>query len=395
MKINVVLFVVISYRWLDYLLSRIIYQARAFVMNASRDRDKVIQKMGEIVNRLEAIEQQQSEVVADLHQYLKTRTNVALQRLSEYISSEEVKARFTSWTLDEVPSSEDSWEVTENQIAKVLSRRLREFIEHWEEDNKVFANTRASLVQHFQTRYNFVEGQLRNLQNAITADDIVLEYQFPDTNLSLCEKVVIGVTSPIWVPLGLVVLVIGVPIYGIMAIRSKLEDRKKIKKYEEDRCAFMREISAVYLEDIREIKWLKPFVKEQMKEAKVCVQQIAARLPELIEADKMLCNQLRDETRSQQDITKRYQPIVDEGSYLRGRLAEFGFKEVRVTDISADNLNWKEDTSSRLGCGVFGAVYRGKMKRGEKSHNVALKVYNEVLDDKNASLFMAEVQMLR
>ena len=395
MKINVVLFVVISYRWLDYLLSRIIYQARAFVMNASRDRDKVIQKMGEIVNRLEAIEEQQSEVVADLRQYLKTRTNVALQRVTEYLSSEEVKARFTSWTLDEVPRSEDSWEVTRNQIAKALARRLREFIEQWEEDNKVFANARASLVQHFQTRYNFVEGQLRNLQNAITADDIVLEEQLPETNLSVTEKVIIGVTSPIWVPLGLVVLVIGVPIYGIMAIRSKLEDRKKIRKYEEDRCAFMREISAAYLEDIREKKWLKPFVKEQMKEAKVCLQQIAARLPELIEADKMLCNQLRDETRSQQDITKRYQPIMDEGSYLRGRLAEFGFKEVRVTDISAENLNWKEDASSRLGRGAFGAVYQGNMKRDKKSFTVALKVYNEVLDDKNASLFMAEVQMLR
>ena len=395
MKLNVVLFVVISYRWLDYLLSRIIYQARAFVMNASRDRDKVIQKMGEIVNRLEAIEQQQSEVVADLHQYLKTRTNVALQRLSEYLSSEEVKARFTSWTLDEVPSSEDSWEVTENQIAKVLSRRLREFIEHWEEDNKVFANTRASLVQHFQTRYNFVEGQLRILQNAITAEDIVLDDQLPETNFSLTEKVIIGVTSPIWVPLGLVALVIGVPVYGIMAIRSKLEDRKKIKNYEEDKCDFMREASAAYLEDMREKKMLKPFVKEQMKEAQVCLKQIEARLPELIEADKMLCNQLRDETRSQQDIRKRYQPIMDEGSHLRGRLAEFGFKEVRVTDISGDNLNWKEDTSSRLGCGAFGAVYQGVMKREEKSYTVALKVYNEVLDAKNASLFMAEVQMLR
>ena len=118
MKINVVLFVVISYRWLDYLLSRIIYQARAFVMNASRDRDKVNQKMGEIVNRLEAIEEQQSEVVADLRQYLKSRTNDALQRVTEYLSSEEVKARFTSWTLDEVPRSEDSWEVTRNQIFK-------------------------------------------------------------------------------------------------------------------------------------------------------------------------------------------------------------------------------------------------------------------------------------
>ena len=395
MKINVVLFVLFSYRWLDYLLSRIIYQARAFVMNASRDRDKVIQKMGEIVNRLEAIEEQQSEVVADLHQYLKTRTNVALQKVTEYLSSEEVKSRFTSWTLDELPRSEDSWEVTKNQIAKLLSRRLREFIEQWEEDKKVFSNARASLVQHFQTRYNFVEGQLRNLQNAITADDIVLEDEPPETDLSLTEKVIIGVTSPIWVPLGLVALVIGAPIYGIMAIKSKLEDRKKIKKYEEDRCAFMRGISAEYLEGIREKKWLKPFVKDQMKEAKVCLQQIEARLPELIEADKMLCNQLRDETRSQQDITKRYQPIMDEGSHLRGRLAEFGFKEVRVTDISADNLNWKEDTSSRLGCGALGAVYQGHMKRDKKPYTVALKVYNEVLNYKNASLFMAEVQMLR
>ena len=157
----------------------------------------------------------------------------------------------------------------------------------------------------------------------------------------------------------------------------------------------MREVSAVYLEDMREKKLLKPFVKEQMKEAKVCLQQIEARLPELIEADKMLCNQLRDETRSQQDITERYQPIKDEASHLRGRLAEFGFKEVRATDISADNLNWKEDTSSRLGCGAFAAVYQGQMKRDEKSYTVALKVYKEVLDAKNASFFMAEVQMLR
>ena len=395
MKINVVLFVGFSYRWLDYLLSRIIYQARAFVMNASRDRDKVFQKMGEIVKRLEAIEKQQSEVVAGLHQYLKARTNVALQKVTEYLSTEEVKSRFTSWTLDEVPRSEDSWEITRNQIGKVISRQLREFIEQWEEDNKEFANARTSLLKHFQTRYNFVEGQLRNLQNAITADDIVLDDEPPETDLSLTGKVIIGVTSPIWVPLGLVALVIGLPIYGIMAIKSKLEDRKKTKEYEEDRCAFMREISAVYLEDIREKKCLKPFVKDQMKEAKVCLQQIEARLPELIEADKMLCNQLRDETRSQQDITKRYQPIMDEGSHLRGRLAEFGFKEVGVTDISADNLNWKEDTSSRLGCGAFGAVYQGNMKRDKKSYTVALKVYNEVLNYKNASLFMAEVQMLR
>ena len=365
-------------------------------MNASRDRDKVNQKMGEIVNRLEAIEEQQSEVVADLRQYLKTRTDVALQRVTEYLSSEEVKARFTSWTLDEVPRSEDSWEVTRNQISKVLSRRLREFIEQWEEDNKVFANARASLVQHFQTRYNFVEGQLRNLESAITADSISFKVQLSlETNFSLTEKVIFGVTSPIWVPLGLVALVIGVPIYGIMAVKSKLEERKKIKNYEEDKCAFMREASAVYLEDFKDKELLKPFVKEQMKEAKVCLKQIEARLPELIEADKMLCKNLLEERRSQKDIKDRYQPIMDEGSLIRGILAEFGFKEVRATNIAADDLNWKQEASSCLGRGAFGAVYQGEMKRDQDSYIVALKLYNDALDATNASLFMAEVQILR
>ena len=396
MKIIVVLFFVLSFRWLDYLLSRIIYQARAFVMNASRDRDKVIRKIGQIVNRLEAIEKQKSEVVADLHQYLKTRTKVALQKLSEYLSSEEVKVRFTSWTLDEVPRSEDSWEVTKNEITKALSRRLREFIEQWEEDNKEFANARASLVQHFQTRYNFVEGQLRNLESAITADSISFKVQLSlETNFSLTEKVIFGVTSPIWVPLGLVALVIGVPIYGIVAIRNKLEERKKIKNYEEDKCAFMREASAVYLEDFKDKELLKPFVKEQMKEAKVCLKQIEARLPELIEADKMLCKHLLEERRSQKDIKDRYQPIMDEGTIIRGILAEFGFKEVRATDIAADNLNWKQEASSRLGLGAFGAVYQGEMKRDQDSYIVALKLYNDALDARNASLFMAEVQILR
>ena len=368
------------------------------MMNAYRDRDKVILRTEKIADRIKEIEKEQSKVIADLNVYRKERVNGALRELSEYLSSEVVKARFTSWTTDEVPAPENSWEVTENQIAKVLSKRLRDLIEQWEEDKQVFAGARTSIEQHFQQRYNFMEGQLRDLQNAITVDITDVsgdQLQLSQANFSLAKKVVIGVTSPIWVPLGLVALVIGVPIYGIVAMRSKLEDRKKMRNYEEDKCAFMREASAVYLENVIDDKWLKPFVKEQMKEAKIYLKQIEARLPELIEADKMLCKQLCDETRSQREITERYRPIMDEGSHLRGRLAEFGFKEVGATDISADNLEWKEDVPSPVGCGAFGVVYQAKMKRNKAYITVSLKLYQSVLDAQNASHFMAEVQILR
>ncbi len=386
----------IPFRWLDYLLSRINYQAKAFVMNASRDHDKVVHKMALILLRLFVIEKQQTQVIEDLHNYLKARVDRAVQKLSEYLNSDGVRSRFTSWTLDEVPKAESSWEVTKSNIAKVLESRLREIIENWEEDKQVFSDARESLLQHFQQRYNFVEGQLRNLQGAVTNDDPDVPETTPsDESLSTAEKVVIGVTSPIWVPLTLVALVIGAPVVGILAIKNKLEDKSRIKKYEKDKCAFMAEMSADFLDDATNEKVLKLFVKDQLKEAKLCLKQIEARIPELIQADKMLCKQLGDETRSQEEIKKLYEPIMNEASDIRGRLAVFGLKEIRSVDITNEELDWKEDLSPRLGCGAFATVYQGKMRKHGVEQIVALKVCSEVLDAKNASLIMAEVELLR
>ena len=365
-------------------------------MNASRDHDKVVKKMAAITDRLLVIEEQQSQVMEDLRIHLKTRVNEAVKKLSEYLKSDDVITRFTSWTLDEVPKAESSWEVTKSNMTKVLQSRLQEFIEHWEEDNQVFADTRESLLQHFQERYNFVEGQLRNLQGAVTNDDLDVPEGNPlDEGISVAKKVLIGVTSPIWVPLTLVALVIGAPVVGILAIKNKLEDKSKIKKYEKDKCTFMAEMSEDYLDEVSNEFVLKVFVKNQLKEAKLCLKQIEARIPELIQADKMLCEQLRDETRSQEEIQKLYQPIMNEASDIRGHLAVFGLREIRAVDISDEELDWKEDMSSRLGCGSFATVYQGKMRRHDVEQTVALKVCNEVLDVKNASVIMAEVELMR
>ena len=367
-------------------------------MNASRDHDKVADKMALIVVRLLQIEERQTEVMEELHRYLKIRVNGGVQKLSEYLKSSVVRARFTSWTLDEVPKAEGSWEVTYNTITKALENRLREIIEHWEEDNQVFSDARKSLLDHFQQRYNFVEGQLRNLQGAVTNDDLDVPERAPRDEgfkLSTAEKVAIGVTSPIWVPLTIVALVIGAPVVGILAIKNKAEDRGKIRKYEGDKCAFMAETSADYLDKVTNESVLKLFVKEQLKEAKLCLKQIEARIPELIEADKMLCRQLGDERRSKKEITEEYQPIIDEASDIRGHLAVFALKEIRAVDICSEELDWKEEYSSCLGSGAFAIVYQGKMRWKGKQQPVALKVCSKVLDVTNASLILAEVDLLR
>ena len=253
-----------------------------------------------------------------------------------------------------------------------------------------------SLLQHFQKRFRFVEGQLRDLQGAVTDDGMDVPESIPaDEGFTTAEKIVIGVTSPIWVPLTLVALVIGAPVVGVLAIKNKIEDRSRIKKYDGDKCAFMAETSADHLDDVTHESVLKLFVKDQLKEAKLCLKQIETRIPELIEADKMLCRQLGDEKRSQKEIKELYEPVMDEASDIRGHLAVFAFHEIRATDISSEELDWKEDMLSCLGCGAFAAVYQGKIRRQGEEQTVALNVCSEVLDSKNASLIMAEVELLR
>ena len=102
--------------------------------------------------------------MVDLRRSLDESVNDAVQRLSEYLLSEEVKTRFASWTMDEVPKEKNSRGETQNEITRVLFSRLDATVEQWEEDSKVFANSRTFLKQHFQKCYNSFVRHLLKLQ---------------------------------------------------------------------------------------------------------------------------------------------------------------------------------------------------------------------------------------
>ena len=335
------------------------------MQNAARDRDQVVQRMEAIVARLYIIEEHQSAVIAELKKFLNKKVAIAIGKLSEYLLSNDVRKRFYAWTLDDAPNAESSWKVTENAIFKALGGRFQEFLEQWEEENHVFAEARHSLIEHFVQRYNLVEGQLRNLEDTIVADDSPIAEGGPSAEFTLptYAKVLLGVTSPLWIPLSLVGLVIALPAFGIVAIKEKLEDNSKNKWYEKDRCGGMAELAKQYLDFVTKNDKLEEYVKDQLEEARLCLKQIKARIPELIQADKMLCRQLIDETRSQKEIQDHYGPLMERSTEIRGRLAMFWVAEIRQDNIESEKLEWQRNDSSRLGIGAFAAVYKGKLKR--------------------------------
>ena len=346
-----------------------------------------------INERLRGIEEKENSVGRELQEYLENQRESAVTSLSKYLTSSDVVQKFTSWTLDDTPRAMGKWEVTKIYIQEALTKRLQEFI-------TVFSGARGSLIQHFQQRYSYVVEQLENLESFVIADleDVpaLANDCLPSEKFSVASKVVIGVTSPIWVPIGVVAFVLSVPVVGVVAMKEKLGNWNKIRKYENDKCGFMAKASLEYLLEAAKKQNLKSLVVEQLKEARVCLEQVVNRIPELIKADRILCQKLTNDSSSQKELDI-YRPIHERSLQLRRKMAFFGIQEVSIMDISCDDLELRADKISPLGRDAFTTVHRGtlKMRRKDESVEVAVKVWNSELENFDASDFLSERETLR
>ena len=103
--------------------------------------------------------------------------------------------------------------------------------------------------------------------------------------------------------------------------------------------AFLKEASTEYLSCVTKEAALMNFVRDQLRDAALCLKQIETRIPELIEADKLLCEQLLEEKRSKKDVKDTCVPMLDAASEIRGRLAVFGFEEGLAAGIGSEMLD--------------------------------------------------------
>ena len=368
-----------------------------FVVNASRSNEDVKQKMKQINHRLEAIGKDQKKVIKDLHGSFNDKVNDVVQQLCEYLSSEEVIEEFKSPPSNKLPDLDEemSWKEMEEEITTVLSSLFQEIVERWEEKNQVFANARRFLMQKFQGCYDGVESELQNLQSDAT--DVhggvgISEKKTVRFHFSIARKTLIRMK-----------IFTAVALFFITEVIDDVFDSEMSDSLENFLGPglenFWTKPFTNFLATRRKNKKLRKFVLDKLRDAKLYLDHIEECLPTLIEADrelyKQLSRKLLEETRSKKKIEERYQPILIDGSQLRDQLALFGITDVCVVKIDREELEWKEEMSSRLGSGAFAAVYKGTMRRREEVTTVALKVCNGELNADNASEIMQEMKILR
>ena len=355
-----------------------------FVVNASKSPQEIKEKLAKIFSRLEAIEKDQGKEIKDLRESFGEKVNSVVHQLLQHLLKDDIKKRFTKWSKEDAPDEDGSWKEVEENVNAALSRRFLEIVDQWEEENKVFSTARTFLMEQIQDYFNNVEFKLQNVQSEVADDGssnpnkVAFRIQ-----LSFLQKTFWNVRN---FALGLRKLVIQVRNFKLGAAIKSVNDLASniVKILYTD---LLEEVSEDILTDSMKKK-LKPFVEDKLKDVKLYLDRMEARLQELIKADRQLYEQLSKRS-------ARYQPLFYVAKQHRDQLAKFGLSEVCAVKINREELEWKEETSSCLGRGAFGAVYQGTMKRDGEVKNVALKVWNEALDAANAKEIMEEIKNLR
>ena len=138
----------------------------------------------------------------------------------------------------------------------------------------------------------------------------------------------------------------------------------------------------------------------QMENTKNVLSKYGDQIPILIEAGRKLREHLTNETRSQDEISRLYDPIVKKSVDMINKIIPLGI-ELSPATMNANDLEWNEEINSCLGEGEFSIVYEGKLKDagGTKTRisevNVAVKVFKHPFDHLNAKFFLSEEVQIR
>ena len=401
-----------SLRWLDLAISRMTHHMKMVMdlLCPLTDRTDVSDLLSERLRyvdlhseRLRYVEKRLRSVEDELNEHFRKLADDTVRELSKHLQSCEVMEKFTSWTLEDIPHAGESWEVTEDHIQKAFRSRLENTITAWEEKNQILFNTRSSLVQLSDQRFDECKNLLpyRYLENLVITDAAAASGSNTcqsSNDFGAAQIVMMGLTSPIWVPFVLAALASSVPVVGVMTLKEKVKNLKRSRKYGKDKRRFIVGASHKYLCKVVQEQQLSLIVKEQLKDVHVYLTKVSSRLHELLAADKILCQQLRDETRSKEEIKKCYGRLREMSVREREKMALFSIKELRSMEISRNDLEWdQDDPASLLGNGASASVYRGTFRLPGQSEptQVAVKLWSKELNEYSAIGVLSKTETLR
>ena len=90
------------------------------ISHISTDHVAARDRLNAVIERLGKLQAEQESSKKEMTQCLKARIRQAMSTLIDHLKTPQVVEMFCKWNSDELPAVENSWEVTEAVLVKLL-----------------------------------------------------------------------------------------------------------------------------------------------------------------------------------------------------------------------------------------------------------------------------------
>ncbi|XP_064632151.1 uncharacterized protein LOC135490704 [Lineus longissimus] len=391
-------------RWLEYVHGRITNTIQTRVTNAKRSNEERLKIANHIKHKLSRLLNESKKIIEDLQELLEKKTVKIVTKLAENLRLKKTMERIARHCCEqEIPDEED---MEKNRfICKDLIREaLFKEVADWESEHRIFETTKKNLFGAFRKKFAHVENELQRIERLMqgagslpqtSASGGLMEDVPEDGALfSAAEKLVLGLTSPIWLPLAIIASAIALPIMGSLAIRDKIQHDRKLLAYRKDKYKYVFQWTKQVIDALKDEDIKKTFVENQLSGLSDYIMKFESIIPELVEADKKLIEDVEGDITATKDILKKYSPLLEQVNTSHGFLQLFRFRNL----LSDDPDVFSEADIERkhiIGTGSFADVWVVNLKRDEgQVEKVAAKVMKVELTADNAMDYALERETL-
>ncbi|XP_013408025.1 fibroblast growth factor receptor 4-like isoform X1 [Lingula anatina] len=367
-------------------------------MNARRTMQEKQEKKEEITKRLDKLQRTSDDVLLKMTNTLDDRIEKIVDGLHQFLSSPSTMERLNEWNTAELPDGDDMDDI-ENRARTMIQKVITDEVRDWESANHNFSKARQELYEYFKREFNFLDEELRRVEGSLQDDGFsgdgaqnALPQMTDEPLFNSTEKLVLGLTAPLWVPLALVATIIALPIIGGIAIREKVKQDKQLREYKQNKLGTMKKWFRETIEDLDSEALKERVVEIQLASLREIIEHIRKLIPRLIDADRKLIEDVVHDERSEGELVRIFSPLYKQCERLHGRIQLFHARYMRHFTIHKSDIIEKKWIAS----GSFAEVYDASVRINGEVQRVALKQMKEALKYHNAGdYFMEEDTLIR
>ena len=330
--------------------------------------------------------------------------NKIVKELYDYLKHEDTLVRIKRDVCDNTDTLPDENDMNLNKaIARDLIKGIlfRETA-RWEDATNKFQTAKIMIVKELKEEFEVLGNKLAEIEREMKgvnryAPEIASSAAIRNTTLSIehiftdTEKVVIGLTSPLWLPLLVVAATLMAPFVGTYTLYNRLFARIRLHKFRQDRQRSMERWLTRMINNLKEDGIRRDIVADHMTDVVAFIRQFEQKIPELIASSEALIARAHDESAKTDEILKQYDPLRLKLDATYGQRNLYYYDHILPNEADVHTSRDVVNDWLYLASGTFADVYSGFMD----GRSVAVKVFKESVDLNSVTDMILERKLLR